>query len=100
WGVIVCTPYGHIISNHEGWIWSNPGGYSPVFVPSQMVRSNPEPLGNTSHFTKIDFVEVPVTDHAAGDALEALLDGFPPEPISKVYRLSATGSLGRSLVLY
>ena len=100
WGSIVCTPYGHIISNHDGWIWSRAGGYSPVFIPSQMVRSNPEPLGNSSHFTKIEFVEVPVADKAASDALTALQDGLDPEPASKAYRLSATGSLGRNLVLY
>lgn len=34
WGSIVCTPYGHIISNHDGWIWSRPGSYSPVFIGS------------------------------------------------------------------
>jgi hypothetical protein len=65
-----------------------------------MVRSNPEPLGNASHFTKVEFVEVPVSDKAASEALAALQDGLDPEPASKAYRLSATGSLGRSLVLY
>jgi hypothetical protein len=58
WGQLVCTPYGHIISNHAGWIWSNPGSYSPVFIPAQMVVDNPAPTGNLSYFTKIEMVEV------------------------------------------
>ena len=100
WGSLVCTPYGHIISNHDGWIWSNPGGYSPVFIPSQMVRDYPEAVGNASYFTEIAFNDVALTDKAAKAALVALQKGFPPERVSKGYRLRATGSLGRSLVLY
>lgn len=100
WGSIVCTAYGHIISNREGWVWSQPGDYSPVFVPSQMVRSHPQPLGNDSYFTRIAFDEMALTDTATSDALAALLDGFPQESVSKAWKLRATGSLGRRLTLY
>jgi hypothetical protein len=100
WGTLVCTPYGHIISNHEGWIWSHPGGYSPVFVPSQMVRDNPQPLGNASYFKALDFHEVPLSDPGAARALEALEAGLAHEAATNAYRLSVSGSLGRSLVLY
>ena len=100
WATIVCTPYGHIISNHEGWIWSRPGGYVPVFVPSQMVRNNPEPVGNASYFTSIDFKELSLSEPAAVKALAALEADLPFEPASKAYRLAVSGSLGRSLVLY
>ena len=100
WGTIVCTPYGHIISNHDGWIWSYPGGYAPVFVPSQMVRNNPAPLGNKSYFTQITFTESALSDKATAEALAALNEGLSPEPASRAYRLLATGSLGRTLVLY
>lgn len=100
WGTVVCTPYGHIISNHDGWIWSRPGAYSPVFVPSQMVRSNPKPLGNASYFTKIEFVPVSLSNKAAIDALAELNKHFDPEVASNAYRLYVTGSLGRSLVIY
>jgi hypothetical protein len=100
WAAIVCTPYGHIISNHEGWIWSRPGGYVPVFVPSQMVRNNPEAVGNASYFTSIDFKELPLSEPGAVKALAALEADLPAEPASKAYRLAVSGSLGRSLVLY
>jgi hypothetical protein len=100
WGTVICTPYGYIISNHDGWIWSYPGGYAPVFVPSQMVRSNPKPIGSKSYFTQISFTEMPLADKSTQEALAALNKGLPPEPASKAYRLSATGSLGRTLSLY
>lgn len=54
WGQIVCTPYGHIISNKQGYVWSNIGSYSPVMIPSQMVRTNPKNVGNNSYFTSIE----------------------------------------------
>ncbi len=54
WGQIVCTPYGHIISSHDGWIWSNVGSYSPVMIPAQMVVDHPAATGNRSYFTKGD----------------------------------------------
>jgi len=100
WGTIVCTPHGHIISNHEGWIWSKPGGYSPVFVPSQMVKTNPEPVGNKSYFTRIDFKEVDLRDPAASKALASMQEGYSPETPIKAFRLDVRGSLGRALVLY
>lgn len=100
WGSIVCTPYGHIISNHDGWIWSYLGAFAPVFIPSQMVRSNPEPIGNKSYFKQITFVEVPLSDKEAAAAFSALNEGLAPESDSKAYKLSVTGSLGRSLTLF
>ena len=100
WGKIICTPYGYIISNQEGWIWSYPGGFAPVFIPSQMVRSDPKPIGSKSYFTQITLVDAPLTDKATKEALQALNKGLAPEPASKAYRLSATGSLGRTLTLY
>ena len=100
WGTIVCTPYGHIISNHEGWYWSKPGAYSPVFIPSQMVRSNPEAIGNASYFTKIDLTKVDLNDPEAASALVEIQKGYSPETPIGAYRLYVQGSLGRSLVLY
>ncbi|WP_447527574.1 hypothetical protein [Vreelandella sp. TE19] len=100
WGEIVCTPYGHIISNREGWIWSEPAAYSPVFIPSQMVQTQPEPIGGASHFTKIEFLEMPTTNPEAQAAITELQSGLDAEPVEKAYRLAVTGSLNRSLVIY
>ncbi|TVO70086.1 MAG: hypothetical protein FHK78_16540 [Sedimenticola selenatireducens] len=96
WGVIACTPYGHIISNKEGWIWSNPGGYSPVMIPSQMVRSNPEALGNKSYFKEISLKEL--RGEAAASAIEVFRTGFdksPEEP--RVYSVKVVSVSGKEL---
>jgi hypothetical protein len=99
WGQVVCTPYGHIISSKDGWIWSYPGAYAPVFVPSQMVRREPKELGNKSYFTKISLTEVEGQEfqeaysvfHAGFDSKEALPVG---------YRVDVTSISGESLKLY
>jgi hypothetical protein len=99
WGTIVCTEYGHIISNHDGWIWSMPGAYSPVFIPSQMVRDNPEPLGNRSYFLKIEMTKVAGKEF--DDAYEAVHAGFAPDAIKPIgYRLDVVSVSSRSLQLY
>jgi hypothetical protein len=102
WGQIVCTPYGHIISNRAGWIWSNVGSYSPVFIPAQMVVNNPAPTGNLSYFTKIEVKEV------TGDQYETVYKVFhgqlaPDAKLPKSYRLdvySVPGPPVTHLTLY
>lgn len=100
WGALVCTPYGHIISNHEGWYWSKAGGYSPVFIPSQMVRNNPKAIGNASFFSKIDLVKTDLDDPDTAKAFIEIQKGYSPETPIGAYRLYVEGSLGRHLVLY
>ena len=86
WGQIVCTPYGHIISNKQGYIWSNVGSYSPVMIPSQMVRSNPKSLGNNSYFTSIEMNLL--KDEEAAASIELFETGFDKSPNRpKVYSL-------------
>jgi len=99
WGVLVCTPYGHIISNRKGWIWSNPGGYSPVFIPSQMVKENPAALGNKSYFIKIEMNKVEGDEFRS--AYAAYHEGFAPEQTQPDgYRLDLASISGEKLKLY
>jgi len=99
WGQIACTPYGHIISNKEGWIWSYPGAYAPVFVPSQMVRKNPAELGNRSYFTNIKMTKVEGAEfEEAYSAFHASFRKDEALPIG--YRLDATSVSGKNLKLY
>ena len=96
WGQIVCTPYGHIITNKEGWVWSNPGSYSPVMIPSQMVRSNPEPLGNNSYFTKIELKEL--TGKEAENSIKLFEAGFDAsETKPRVLALKVESVSGKTL---
>ena len=97
--VLVCTPYGYIISNREGWIWTYPGSYAPLMIPSQMVRSNPREVGSASYFSSIEYV--PVEGQEAKGALDALNEGFDALGSSPlVYRLRVTNQEGKSLRIY
>ena len=96
WGQIVCTPYGHIISNKQGYIWSNVGSYSPVMIPSQMVRSNPKSLGNNSYFTSIEMNLL--KDEEAAASIELFETGFDKSPNRpKVYSLLVKSKSGKEL---
>jgi hypothetical protein len=50
---IKCTIYGHILTGADGVLWNYPGGFSPVIIPSQMVRSEPEKVNHKFHFTSV-----------------------------------------------
>lgn len=50
---VVCSKYGHLIHPVKGWLWTRPGGFSPVFFPSQWVKTNPEEVNNSSYFKNI-----------------------------------------------
>jgi hypothetical protein len=92
WGQVMCTPYGHIITNLEGWIWTRPGGYSPVMIPSQMVRDNPAPLGNKYYFTQISFTRVEGKEF--DEAYATFIKGFDDEPQKPIgYRLDVKSVL-------
>lgn len=99
WGALVCTPYGYIITAREGWIWSQPGGYAPVWIPAQMVRERPALLGARAYFTHITFT--PVSGRALDRPDAAFHEIFPgsPKPRSG-YRLDVVSSSGKSLRLY
>lgn len=99
WGKIVCTPYGHIIASKEGWVWTNPGSYSPVFIPSQMVRDYPAELGNKSYFTQIAIT--PVKGKEFEEAYAAVNAGFDKgSKLPAGYRLEVKSVSGKSLKLY
>lgn len=75
------------------------GAYYPVFMPSQMVRNNPAPIGNQSYFTKIDMAAVdPIT---AASALSEFKKVFPADGTPKaIYRLDLASVSQRTLQLY
>jgi len=96
WGQIVCTPYGHIITNKEGWVWSQPASFSPVMIPSQMIRSNPEALGNKSYFIKIDMTTLSGIEAEA--SIKMFEDGFDNSEYSPtVYALEVSSISGKQL---
>ena len=96
WGQIVCSPYGHIISNKQDFIWSNAGSYSPVMIPSQMVREQPKEIGNASYFTSIEMIKLNGED--AKSSIELFETGFDKSPTTpSVYSLAVTSISGKKL---
>jgi len=99
WGRVSCTPFGHVLTSHEGWAWVFPDGGSSVLVPSQLGVRSPRPLGNRSYFTQIrmkrvtgeEFQEAYETFHAGLDDKEPLPDG---------YRVDLETASGKTLRMY
>lgn len=99
WAQITCTPYGHVIESQTGWVWSKPGSYAPVFMPSQMVRDNPEKVGNKSYFTKIALSKV------AGDEFTKAYEAFHQDMgvdtiLPAGYRLDLISVSGKTIIQY
>ncbi len=55
---IICSKYGHLIHPVKGWLWTRPGGFSPVFFPSQWAKTNPTEVNNNSYFKSITVHEL------------------------------------------
>lgn len=50
---VKCTIYGQILTGADGVLWNYPGGFAPVIIPAQMVRTQPEKVNNQFHFTSV-----------------------------------------------
>ena len=99
WGEIRCTPYGHVLAGTGNWTWIWPDGSGTVFIPSQLVMSNPQFLGNRSYFTDIQVTRVRGAefDEAYATFREGLdLQEVPPD----VYRADLTSVSGKAMRVY
>lgn len=100
WGQITCTPYGHVLAARGNWTWIWPDGSGTVFIPSQLVMSNPQPLGNRSYFTHVEVMRVRGAefDEAYATFREGLdvLREVPPD----VYRADLTSVSGKVMKVY
>src|SRR5215510_11538963 len=99
WGEIRCTPYGHVLAATGNWTWIWPDGSGTVFIPSQLVMNNPQPLGNRSYFTHIELSRVRGAefDEAYATFREGLdLREVPPD----VYRADLTSVSGKLMRVY
>jgi hypothetical protein len=68
-------------------------------IPAQMVRQNPEPLGNKAYFTNITFTRIEGTEFEA--AYAAFIKGFDDEGEKTTgYRLDVKSVSGKTLKLY
>jgi len=98
WAQVICTPYGHAISNRAGWVWESPEGLRPVIamIPSQMVKSNPKRLGNESYFKEITLERA--TPAAASRAISKFEKGFSKQSkIPSMYTSKIVSTTGQEL---
>jgi hypothetical protein len=54
---VICTPIGQILMAKEDWVWIMPDASGLVFVPSQVVETEPKEVGNDAYFTKVDVIQ-------------------------------------------
>ena len=99
WGQIACTPFGHVLASHEGWVWSWPDGSGMVFLPSQMVARDPLPLGSHSYFTKIEMIKVNGAEFY--DAYNLFKEGLEENAVRPDgYRVDLTSVSGKTMRVY
>jgi hypothetical protein len=99
WGRVSCTPFGHVLTSHEGWAWVFPDGGSSMLIPSQLGVRSPRPVGNSSYFTKIELRRV--TGEEFQDAYDVFHKGLDDrEPNPDGYRVDLETSSGKSLRMY
>lgn len=98
WGQIVCTPYGHMLAPHKGWMWLMPD-LDTVFVPAQAVDKQPETIGNKIYFTKIDVARVKGAEF--DDAYKIFHEGFDDSEVKPdAYRVDMTTIQGMTIRMY
>lgn len=99
WGHISCTQFGHMLSNRDGWVWAWLDGSGDVAIPSQMVKRNPEQLGNNSYFVTIEVSELKPDELAVpASVFHDGLDLHEAEP--KGYRVNLMSVSGASATIY
>lgn len=62
---VACTKWGHMLQPTPDWLWTKPGGITPLFFPAQMVQSSPAASGHEDYFR-----EITVRELVREDALE------------------------------
>jgi hypothetical protein len=99
WGSIACTPYGHILTSHDGWIWLMPDRSDTVFIPSQLADSQRQMVGNDSYFTTIEVMQV--RGQESDEAYTTFHVGFDErESKPDIYRVDLVSVSGKTMRLF
>ena len=100
WGYVSCTPFGHMLSSREGWVWAWLDGSGSVAIPSQMVKHNPAELGNASYFVSIEVSGL--EPEKLTFAASVFHDGLDMEEheVKGGYRVNLTSVSGQSATIY
>jgi hypothetical protein len=59
WAEIICTPYGQVITGHNGWVWIEPVNRALVVIPSGTLDTEPPPTAvSKAYFTKVEMTKI------------------------------------------
>jgi len=99
WGRVLCTPIGQIMMAQEDWVWIMPDASGLVFVPSQVVDSQPKEVGNEAYFTQVNVIQ------AHGDEFNQAYDtfhiGFDQKEVKPdAYRVDLTTVAGKQIHMF
>ena len=99
WGQISCTPLGHMLTSHEGWIWIMPDASGTVLIPAQELENAKETTSAESYFTRIDVAQVKGEEYDA--AYGAFHIGFDDKEVKPdAYRVELTSVSGRTVRMF
>src|SRR6266699_6277169 len=99
WGQITCTPLGHMLTSHEGWIWIMPDASGTVLIPAQELQNAKDSNGTESYFTRIDVAQVKGEEF--NSAYGAFHVGFDDKEVKPDgYRADLTSVSGRTVRMF
>jgi len=99
WGQITCTPLGHMLTSHEGWIWIMPDASGTVLIPAQELQNAKDSNGEESYFTRIDVAQVKGEEfNSAYGAFHVGFDNKEVKPDG--YRADLTSVSGRTVRMF
>ena len=96
---VLCSRFGHVLTPTAGWFWTPPGTFEPRFFPAQMLRQNPEEVGNRVYFESIRVGEL--TGSEASEKWALLGELFPEDkPPDKALEIVARNNSGGAHTIY
>jgi hypothetical protein len=99
WGRITCTPLGHMLTNHEGWIWIMPDASGTVLIPAQELESAKESASAEAYFTRIDVAQVKGEEYDS--AYGTFHIGFDDKEVKPdAYRVDLTAASGKTIRMF
>ena len=100
WAQIVCTPYGEVMTGHEGWVWVEPVKRALVVIPSASLDLKEAPPDNVkAYFTKIEIIKIIGEEFDKAYSLFHVgFDSQEGKPVG--YRLELGTASGDGLQLY
>jgi hypothetical protein len=99
WGRVICTPIGQVLMSKEDWVWIMPDASGLVFVPSQIVETQPKEVGNEAYFTKADVIQAKGAEF--DQAYNTFHIGFDEKEVKPdAYRVDLTSMSGKQIRMF